>query len=278
MKQVANLLAFLPKDFMKGFLVIVVIVGAFFLGSLKTKVDFYEKGQTLGTTNTTQAPQPQAQVQPITLDQIKNIFKQNVIKFGDSEKKVLFVEIADPSCPYCHIAAGKNGELNKQVGDRFTLVADGGTYVAPVPEMRKLADTGKAAFAYIYYPGHGNGEMGAKAQYCAAEKGKFWEVHDLLMTSKGYDMLNTTVKNDKAKSGELAEFLKSAFDAGSMKSCLESGKYDARLQDDVKLATSLGPYLNPQGMGTPGFFVNSTPFSGAYSYKDMESAITAALK
>lgn len=151
-------------------------------------------------------------------------------------------------------------------------MADGGTYIAPVPEMKKLVDSGKAAFAYIYYPGHGNGEMGAKALYCAAEKGKFWEVHDLLMTSKGYDLINNTVKNDKAKSGELAEFLKSAFDAASMKACLAGGKYDTRIQDDMKLASGLGV------QGTPGFFVNSTPFSGAYSYKDMESAVTAALK
>ncbi|MBI2404665.1 hypothetical protein HYV22_00610, partial [Candidatus Gottesmanbacteria bacterium] len=223
MKQITNLLAFLPKDFTKGLLVITLVVGAFLLGSLKTKVDFYEKGQVAGATNlSAQAAPAQQQPSPptITLDQIKNVFQQDVIKFGDANKKVLFVEIADPSCPYCHIAAGENGELNKQVGDRFTLVADGGTYIAPVPEMKKLVDSGKAAFAYIYYPGHGNGEMGAKALYCAAEKGKFWEVHDLLMTSKGYDLINNTVKNDKAKSGELAEFLKSAFDAASMKACL----------------------------------------------------------
>ena len=155
--------------------------------------------------------------------------------------------MADPSCPYCHVAAGKNGELNKQVGDRFTLIADGGSYIAPVPEMKKLVDAGRAAFAYVYTNGHGNGEMGTKALYCAYEKGKFWEVHDLLMTSAGYAAINNSIKNDKTKSGELADFLKSVFNAGQMKQCLDSGKYDARIAEDSKLAAGVGV------RGTPGF-------------------------
>ncbi len=259
-----------PKGLVQGVAVIALVAAAFYVGGLKTKVDFYEKGQLLGAT-TSPSPAPVPTQPAITLDKIKDIFKQDVIKLGDASRKVLFVEISDPSCPYCSIAAGKNSELNKQ-SDQFKLVADGGTYIAPVPEMRKLIDSSKASFAYIYFPGHGNGEMGAKALYCAAEKGKFWEVHDLLMSKDGYTVLNEKVKNDKTKSGDLAEFLKPAFDAGAMKSCLDSGKYDAALQSDIKLATSLGV------QGTPGFFVNATNFAGAYSYKDMEPVVTAALK
>jgi protein-disulfide isomerase len=30
--------------------------------------------------------------------------------------------------------------------------------------------------------------------------------------------------------------------------------------------------------GTPGFFVNDTNFAGAYSFTDMESIVTSALK
>lgn len=267
----------------QGVLVMLLVVASFAIGSLYTKVQYLEKTAGRGTPsvagagtggNTTGAQaQPQAPAQPtVTLETIKNVHQKAAVKFGDANRKILFVEVADPSCPYCHIAAGKNGELNTQVGDRFTLVADGGTYIAPVPEMKKLVDEGRAALAWIYTPGHGNGEMGTKALYCAFEKGKFWEVHDLLMTGKGYELLNNTVKNDKTKSGELADFLKDVFDAGQMKSCLDSGKYDARLGEDVTLASSVGI------SGTPGFFVNETNFAGAYSWKDMESVVTAALK
>lgn len=219
-----------------------------------------------------QAPAPAAvagaQTPPaVTLSQVKDAFDKSQIKFGDTNKKLVVVEIADPSCPFCHIAAGKNPQLNAQVGERFKLVSDGGSYVAPVPEFEKLARAGKIAFAYIFYPGHGNGEMGTKAMYCAHEKGKFWEVHDLLMTSSGYDILNNQVKNDKSKSGELATFLQNVFNPSEMKECLESGKFDARIQSDVSLATSLS--IN----GTPGFYLNDKMFGGAYSYKDMEQTV-----
>lgn len=268
----------------QGVLVGLLVVASFAIGSLYTKVQYLEKtaagkgtpsvaGAGTGDGTTGVPAQPQAPAQPsVTLDTIKSVYQKAVVKFGDTNRKILFVEVADPSCPYCHVAAGKDGELNKQVGDRFTLVADGGTYVAPVPEMKKLVDSGKAALAWIYTPGHGNGEMGTKALYCAFEKGKFWEVHDRLMTNEGYNVLNNTVKNDKAKSGELADFLKDVFDAGQMKTCLDSGKYDTRLSEDIKLATSIGV------SGTPGFFINATNFAGAYSWKDMEPVANAALK
>lgn len=215
--------------------------------------------------------QPAAQQPAATLAQIKEAFSRSQVKFGDANKKLVAIEVADPSCPYCHIAAGKNPELNKQAGSRFTLVADGGIYVAPVPELRKLVDNGQAAFAWIYTNGHGNGEMGTKAMYCAFEKGRFWEVHDLLMSSKGYDLVNNQVKNDKTKSGELSDFLSPVIDSAGMKACLDSGKYDQRLQEDSSLAQSIGI------TGTPGFYLNDRQFAGAYSFKDMESAVKTAL-
>ncbi len=224
-------------------------------------------------TSGTQAPvqQPAQPSQPqapkVTLDTIKSLFNDKNLVYGDKNSKNLLVEVADPSCPYCHIAGGHNPELNKQVGTQFTLVADGGTYIAPVPEMKKLVDSGKAAYVYIYSPGHGNGEMGAKAFYCAKEKGKFWEVHDKLMSSDGYTLLNNTVKNDKTKSGELADFLSGVFNSADMKSCLDSGKYDAKLQEDTATAAKLGV------SGTPGFFINTTNFAGAYSWKDMQASV-----
>ena len=255
--------------------IVILIVQAFFLGSLWTKVEILKSGgvaataQQTGQTAGTQDQQPAVPV--VGLDQVKDAFSKSLIKFGDASSKLVLIEVADPSCPYCHIAGGLNGSLNKQVGDRFTLVSDGGSYVAPVPEMKKLLDQGKASFAYIYSPGHGNGEMGTKALYCAFENGKFWEVHDKLMTAEGYSLLNDTVKNDKAKSGELATFLAGAFDEGAMKSCLDSGTYDARIGEDVSLARSIGV------QGTPGFYVNETNFAGAYSWTDMQTAVSAAL-
>lgn len=250
-------------------LVVVAIGLAFFSGTLWQKVKLLENGgsTTQGTSQTAQQPQVQ-----ISIDTIKALFDKNVIKFGDAKRKVLFVEMADPSCPYCHAADGENHTIYKSLGATFQLKADGGAYVSPTAEMKKLVDSGQASYVYIYYPGHGNGEMGMKALYCANEKGKFWDVHNLLMSDAGYTLMNTTVLNDKTKSGVVADFLKNAIDPTFLKSCLDSGKYDSQLASDQALATSL------QIQGTPSFYVNTSNFPGAYSYTDMKSAVDAALK
>ena len=226
-------------------------------------------GKTITAQPVAQPSQPAAQPQApkVTLDTIKALFNDKNLVFGNKNAKNLLVEVADPSCPYCHIAGGHNSALNKQVGPQFTLVSDGGSYIPPVPEMKKLVDEGKAAFVYIYTPGHGNGEMGTKALYCANEKGKFWQVHDKLMSADGYDLLNNQIKNDKSKSGDLSNFLSDIFNSTDMKACLDSGKYDTKLQDDIATASKLGV------SGTPGFYINTTNFAGAYSWKDMQSAV-----
>jgi protein-disulfide isomerase len=198
---------------------------------------------------------------------VKALFTDKNLAFGDKNSKVLFVEFSDPSCPYCGIAAGKNPNLNKQAGAQFLMAKDGGTYVPPVPEIKKLVDAGKAAFVWLYANGHGNGEMGTKALYCAQEKKKFWEVHDLIMSEAGFKLLNDTVKNDTSKASVVADFLKSAVPASDMKACLESGRYDSRLVDDMAVAKQFG------FSGTPSFFLNTTHFGGAYSFKDMQTAL-----
>ncbi len=240
---------------------------AFMVGVLWQKVTNLEKGGV--TANVAQQPAAPT----VSLDTVKGLWDKDLVKFGDTKRKVLFVEVGDPSCPFCHAASGKNKTIySKLGGTSFQLKEDGGSYIAPVTEMRKLVDTGKASFAYIYYPGHGTGELGMKAMYCANEKGKFWEAHDLLMSDKGYDLMNDTVKNDKAQSGVMADFLKGVIDPAFIKSCLENGKYDERLASDQAIAASLGV------QGTPGFFINETSFPGAYNWTDMKSTVDAALK
>lgn len=219
-----------------------------------------------------QAGSQQPDAVKVSIDEIKALFTDKNIMFGKKDSKILFVEFSDPSCPFCQVASGKNPELNKQAGAQFTMEKDGGTYLPPVPEMKKLVDSGKAAYVWLYANGHGNGELGTKALYCAKEKGKFWEAHDLLMSAAGYDLMNNTVKNDVAKSGDMANFLKNAVKVDDMKKCLESGKYDDRIAGDMAIAQKIG------FRGTPSFFVNTTNFAGAYSYKDMMSAVEEALK
>lgn len=199
----------------------------------------------------------------VTFDMIKGLFGDKHISFGDKDRKVLFVEFSDPSCPACHIAGGKNKEYMKKAGPG---------YVAPIPEMKKLVDAGKASFVWVYLNGHGNGDLAAESLYCAQETGKFWEVHDLLMSDAGYKLLNETVGSDRSNSGILADFLKSAVKPADMKACLESSKYADHLAQDIAVAQQFGV------AGTPSLFVNAKNFHGAYSFKDMQATVDQYLK
>ena len=264
----------MKQNFMQYVMIAMLVVGSYLVGVYKTKVEYLEKGQTAQVAQVEGADTQAQQGSPTTVDAeaIKNVmFDGSHITFGDKNAKISFVEISDPSCPYCHIAGGKNPELNAQAGTQFKLKSEGGSYVPPVPEMKKLVDEGKASFAWIYTPGHGNGEMGTQAMYCAYEMGKFWEAHDLLMSNKGYDMLNDTIKNDVAKSQELANFLASAVDPGKMKSCLESGKYKDKITDNSS-------YVQSVGFGaTPTFFINSSVVEGAASWDQGFASIVEPL-
>jgi protein-disulfide isomerase len=250
-------------------IVLALVIVAFFGGY------YFSKNDGIGTSNPktediSQAPQ---QILPeVTMEQINALFNDNNLVFGNKDSKLKFVIVSDPSCPYCHVASGKNSDLNKKMGDQFILKSDGGSYVAPEPEMKKLVDSGKAALVWIYANGHGNGELATEALYCANEVGKFWEVHDRLMSPEGYDMINTTVKNDRTKIANLVAFLKNSTDSNKLKSCLDSGKYTKRISEDMVTSVSI------KFEGTPYFLVNTTRFVGAYSYADMEAAVNTVLK
>lgn len=253
------------------------VAGAILLGSIVIAATMYIVSPKVSTVAApaaadTAKQQPGEEKPEVTMDMVKGLFGKGSVSFGDVNSKVVFTEFSDPSCPFCHVAAGKNPGLNKEINAQFVMVQDGGSYVAPVPEMKKLVEEGKAGFVWVYNDGHGNGRLASEALYCAHEKGKFWEVHDLLMSGAGYKMVNETVKNDRKKSGVLADFLKSAVKPADMKACIDSGKYTKRLTEDMAVAQAFG------SGGTPAFFVNTTLFSGAYSFKDIQSTVDQFLK
>ncbi len=249
-------------------LVVALVVMAFFAGYLLNKNRALEE-----KAKTAAAPDvAQQQAAPISQEKVNKLFEKGFITFGDKKAKVKFVEVSDPSCPYCHVAAGKNAELAASVGTQFKYESDGGTYVPPVTEMRKLVEEGKAAYTTIYANGHGNGELAMQALYCAHDDGNFWDAHDMLMTNAGYELINNVVKNDTANIGKLVEFLGTKVNAANVTKCLTDKKYAARLGSDQQLAIDLG------FQGTPYFIVNTTPFAGAYSYTDMKATVDGLMK
>lgn len=248
-------------------MVILLVVGAYFLGVYKTKTEYLEKGTANTVAQVGQAG-TQKPVQPTSIDieKIKDKFDGKHITFGKKNADLIFTEVSDPSCPFCHMAGGLNKELSNS-SSQFKLVEDGGTYVAPVREIKKLVDAGKASFLFIYANGHGNGEVATQALYCAYDQGKFWEAHDIFMSSEGYKMINDVVKNDLSKSSQLVALVDKVLDGKKLQSCLDGSKYSKQPSEDQAFVQSLG------FGATPTFFVNDKVVEGAQAWGAFESLL-----
>jgi protein-disulfide isomerase len=88
----------------------------------------------------------------------------------------------------------------------------------------------------------------AAAAYCAGEQNKFWEMHALLFAN----VLGENVGSFSDKRIPLIARKVDGLDIDQFNSCYESGKYEDRIQQDLKDAQAAGI------TGTPGFIVTYT--------------------
>lgn len=83
---------------------------------------------------------------------------------GNKDAKVTLVEFADFQCPYCN-------DFFRESESQL---------------MKEYVDTGKVRFVFMNYPvilSHPRSYKAAEAGECAAEQGKFWEMHDAIFES-----------------------------------------------------------------------------------------------
>lgn len=130
---------------------------------------------------------------------------------GDAKATVTMIEFSDYQCPFC-----------KRHVDQT------------VPELMKAyVDSGKVRYAFRDFPLaalHPQAAKAAEASRCAADQGKYWEMHDRLFA------LQPEIKDQK-----FAEFAKGiGLDEAKFTECLDSGRYAAAVQNDVDYGTKLG--------------------------------------
>ncbi len=157
---------------------------------------------------------------------------------GSASAPIMLVEFSDFQCPYC-----------RQVQ----------------PTLRDLLAkyTGRLSLAYRDMPLqqiHPQAQLAAEASRCALEQGKFWEYHDLLFNSP---------KLDRDTLLELSRTLK--LNDKQFESCLASGKFRAGVQHDLQEGMRAGV------SGTPGFFINGIPLSGAQPLESFTRVIEEEL-
>jgi len=143
---------------------------------------------------------------------------------GNPKAPVMIVEFSDYQCPYCH-------------------------QVEPTLQAIILKFGDKVSVAYRDFPlrnVHDHAEIAAEASRCALEQGKFWEFHDRLFKATNLDKEALIGYARDAKLNE------KQFD-----SCLSSEKYKASIEKDLQEGRKAGV------IGTPAFFINGIPTSGA---------------
>jgi protein-disulfide isomerase len=158
---------------------------------------------------------------------------------GNPNAKVMIVEFSDFQCPYCRqVEATLKSVLAKHHDTVALAFRD-----LPLTQLHPLA-------------------LGAaEASRCAAEQGKFWELHDAMFADQsGLD-----------RNGLIEKARKLQLDEKQFEGCLSSEKYKAQILQDSQEGGNVGV------SGTPGFFINGIFLNGAQPESAFEKLIEEQL-
>jgi len=136
------------------------------------------------------------------------------------------------------------------------------------PAVREqLIATGKVRWRYRDFPleMHPNARVAAHAAACAADQGKYWEMHAAI-----YDRQMEWADSRSASSllSQLAGTL--GMDRGGFDACMSSAKYAGRIQASLEEGTRLGVG------STPTFLIAGRLYLGALSSDSLRSIILHA--
>ena len=233
------------------FLIFTIIIFAFVLGILTSKViDLQQQVKNAQNANTLVQQNPaavQPSGQPSTPSGPVNVAVGNYPPLGNPNAKVTVIEFADFRCPFCE--------------QWFQTVE---------PNLIKdYVNTGKVKFYFRNYAFLGPAStLAANAGECANEQGKFWQFHDYMYSHQPSesDTSMYTVANLSQIAGNLG------MNQSQFQSCLSSNKYNNNVTKDLNDGSAAG--VN----GTPTTFINGIPIVGAVPYSQIQQQIDVALK
>jgi protein-disulfide isomerase len=158
---------------------------------------------------------------------------------GPPNAPIEMIEFSDFQCPYCQRAH---------------------------PTVKQVLDTYGSRVRLVYrnypLPNHPNARPAAEAAQCANEQGKFWPYHDRLFA-------NPTKLSDADLKQGAAEL---GLDAGRFNACVDSHKYKAVVDADIKDGDAAGV------SGTPAFFINGRSLTGAQPFEAFKRIIDEELE
>ncbi|HEY0709594.1 MAG TPA: thioredoxin domain-containing protein [Polyangia bacterium] len=153
---------------------------------------------------------------------------------GDPKAPITIVEFSDYECPYCSRAE----EAVKRVLGEYK---------------------GKVRLVYRDFPlpFHGKAQKASEAALCAGDQGKYWEMHEKLFANQ--QALDVAQLKDHAKAVGV--------DQAKFDQCLDSSAKAKVVENSKKAGEAVGV------TGTPAFFINGRPLSGAVPFEQFKEII-----
>ncbi len=253
-KELKSKLASLPVSSLANtFLVFVIVLGAFYVGGLTTKLKMLESGEVPSQkTQPTAVADKTVPTKPApSADNLPEITPEDHVR-GDTNARIALIEYSDLECPFCksfHPTA-------QQAVDEYQ---------------------GQLKWVYRHFPlnFHANAQKESEASECVNELGgndAFWKFVDAIYektTSNGQGFALD-------KLGPLAAEI--GVNQTQFQTCLDSGKYTQKVQDEASDGTTAGI------TGTPGNILldtqtgKTTVIPGAVPYAQLKQAIDAMLR
>jgi protein-disulfide isomerase len=157
---------------------------------------------------------------------------------GRPDAPITIIEFSDLQCPFCARVTPTLRELLKQYPDQIRWV-----------------------FKSFPLDFHADSPLAHSAVMAAARQGKFWEMHDLIFASQ------QNMKRDNL----LAEARSLNLDMARFTTDLDSDELKQQVELDRRDGLGLGV------SGTPAFFINGKPFSGAMPLDQFQTTINNEL-
>jgi protein-disulfide isomerase len=185
---------------------------------------------------------------PITIDPSTATGTVEGYVIGPASAPIEIIEYADFECPGC---------------GQFATVTE--------PDVRtRIVDAGLARFRFLDYPldMHRNAVPAHLAAACAAEQGKFWEMHDALFNAQ--DRWNgSATRNPKSVFSRLADEV--GLDEDAWDQC-----YDSR-RPLPKISSSVAQGQRARVGGTPTFIIGDQMVSDVLSYDQIKAMVDTAI-
>jgi protein-disulfide isomerase len=172
---------------------------------------------------------------------------------GDANADVVIIEYSDTECPFC-----------KRFHDTMLQVMD--TY----------GKEGTVAWVYRYFPldMHPRGRKESEALECAFAQGgndAFWKYND-----KIFEITPANNGLDPEMLPKIAAMI--GLDGGKLATCLDSGKFAARVQRDFENGANVGVHGTPYSIAWNRKTGKQAAINGAYPFTNVQSILNTLIE